>query len=711
MDSSLSEASSEILNVTFAEYDISENESSVVDPTRFAIEIAEIEHPVKKVVNEIVALGTRTQISINTVSQLAPKINELPGMLIEIPKTRKAQEKFLDKVIKPRYYANCDKCGELNECLTKCTKCSRLVEKKLDKYFTYLPIIDQIKQTLIRYFDVILAFLNRPPTDGFSDTSDGLVHKEITSQYANELFLSLTVNIDGGKIVEKSSASLWPVQIYQNYLPPSLRFLPENILVVAFYYGRGHPNTFDLMFPLLNDLRAVNENGIQLMYNGIQHDFKLFVVACTCDLLARAMIQNFKNPTGISACSVCIHTGHRNEERASNSIRICTRYRYGKEINISALRTHNDTIRHAQNKDHGVKGLSCLMTLAGFDIIKGVATDYMHGSLLGVTKRIIHIMLGLLKVSTSFKPLSKKNQDTLNKRLKALKPYSSIKYKPRSFEELASFRAIEYKNYLFFYMKNSLSGLLEQKYIDHFELLSAAIYLLNKKTVLGCEIELADELLNSFCDLCEKYYGLASITMNIHLLRHYAFVVRNNGPLWCHSLFGFETNMGVLKKYYNGGRFVVDTITDKYVIARSIKTEEKMKKEPTVRVHLNAYDEFDHILTESGLKNYEKFAEVSIAHCIYKSIASTPSKVSIDYFFQMKSGQIGAAMFFLEEDSKIYVLIRLYDQVSRKYHMVEVKSTENYLIFPFESIQAKVIYLKFPFCEVVSTEPNFYEKC
>lgn len=36
--------------------------------------------------------------------------------------------------------------------------------------------------------------------------------------------------------------------------------------------------------------------------------------------------------------------------------------------------------------------------------------------------------------------------------------------------------------------------------------------------------------------------------MNIHLLRHYKESVENSGPLWSTSMFGFESNIGVLCK-------------------------------------------------------------------------------------------------------------------------------------------------------------------
>lgn len=100
------------------------------------------------------------------------------------------------------------------------------------------------------------------------------------------------------------------------------------------------------------------------MYNGKQFDFMPLLLYCVCDLPARASVQNFKHSTGTSACPYCLHPGKKSREGNT------TRNRYGIEKVPSTLRTHADTIQHAQNKKHGVKGYSCLMVLPHFDIIR-----------------------------------------------------------------------------------------------------------------------------------------------------------------------------------------------------------------------------------------------------------------------------------------------------------------------------------------------------
>lgn len=456
-------------------------------------------------------------------------------------------------------------------------------------------------------------------------------------------------------------------------------------------------------------MMGLEKTGIQLMHSGSQYDFMPLLLSCSCDLIARAMIQNIKHPTGTYACPMCLQEGYHNQEKKSSASKSMTRIRYGKEKTPSAMRTHLNTIEDAKKQSNGIKGYSCLNVLSYFDTIKCFSTDYMHGSLLGVTKRLIQIWTGNLKVTSSFKPLSKSEQNILNQRITSLKPYTRITYKPRSLTEFATYRAIEYKYLLFFYLRYSLSGLLEKKYVDHFERFSAAVYMLCKGTVNENDIILAEKLLNDFCDLFEVYYGLSAVTLNIHLLRHYGTVTRNNGPLWVHSLFGFESNMGVLKKYYCGGQHVLRQITEKYITSKSLRRGKNEPSELNITHPLESNDSHNQLLIDYGLKIPVKFAQISTKKGIYKSLASKCTK-SVDHIFEIENQTIGAAVFFVADGEEFFVVIQEYCRVKQNYHLTEVIQMDKYCVYPLRFIKEKILYLQFATIEVVTTEPNKYEK-
>lgn len=64
------------------------------------------------------------------------------------------------------------------------------------------------------------------------------------------------------------------------------------------------------------------------------------------------------------------------------------------------------------NVEMGIKGVSSLLELDWFDMVYGMVPDYMHGLLLGVTKKILSLL---------FSPSnSKKNHTSLEKTSKVL---------------------------------------------------------------------------------------------------------------------------------------------------------------------------------------------------------------------------------------------------------------------------------------------------
>lgn len=707
--SSSFEISSETLDKSYKEHDVSDSFDDMFLSDIACCSLNEIKNPVKRKVNELAQLQVKSNLSTKTLQRIIPILNSTPGASIEIPYDKRYLKSNTEKLFEPVYYAKCPSCFELNVCNERCNKCNKIVNKNRNNFFVYLPIEPQLKKSLIDNFSDICEHLKRPRSQFFTDIDDGLVQRTIVVN-EQQMLLSFLLNIDGGNLAEKTKKSLWPIQLYQNFIPPEKRFMPENILTVGLFYGDGKPDPFDILFPLIRDFNRLFREGIQVIYDGTQYDFQPVLLHCSCDLPARALIQNFKLYSGTDSCPYCLHPGHRNKE--NGHIRI----RYAKESENSELRTHNQSIEnaHRTNNTHGVKGLSCLMALPKFDIIKGVGTDYMHNVLLGCTKRLISIWMGDIKVDGStFKPMSKQNRAQLNQRLILLKPFGAINYKPRSLEHISLFRAVEFKNLLFFYLRYCLRNLLEKRYIDHFEMLSAAIYLLCKKKVSEEDIQCAENLLNNFCDLFEQYFGKSSITMNIHLLRHYGFVVRNLGPLWAYSCFGFETNMGVLCRYFAGGGDALEQITSKYIISISNRQNSNLEKtnaKLTFIINKNMPSKYNSILEQYELNPNDGIAtQITKGNLIFKSIFSKDTK-SVDYFFLMNDHTFGVAVFYIKKKERIFVLLNLYVEVNKKFHLTEVVNTDVFKIFPFDSINKKMLYLMFGNTEVITQPPNYYEK-
>lgn len=328
-----------------------------------------------------------------------------------------------------------------------------------------------------------------------------------------------------------------------------------------------------LLYPVAKELDFLNKEFISVYKNEKFYYFLPVLNIVSCDLPARADLQNMKNATGYNACPYCNQKGKSIKNSSTGST-----VRYVKMSNIE-VRTHMEMIKLAKRAEisgepiNGVKGQSAMLLFDNINLIDSFAIDYMHGIPLGIFKDMLMIWLGIKRIpehlKCTFKIKSAENRIIFNKRIMSLKPNMTFARKPRSIFEVLHFKAAELLYCMFYYVRYALNGLLPVPVIKHFEKLSAGIYMLCKKNIKSSEIRVACDLLLNFADEFEEIYVPGAVTLNVHLLRHYFNMVMNCGPLWAYSLFGFENNIGRLKKYVVGTPDVLDQIAHKYSIDKS----------------------------------------------------------------------------------------------------------------------------------------------
>lgn len=250
---------------------------------------------------------------------------------------------------------------------------------------------------------------------------------------------------------------------------------------------------------------------------------------------------------GHNSCGYCMHSGDpiKSSKNAKSVIR------YVRRLKEDTLRTHRGFLetynRLRCTPIDGIKAISSMIALNDFDLVNGWSIDYMHCILLGVTKKLMTLWLDSKNHKEKYY-IQPKNQVILSNRIKSIRPTFEITRKPRSIFERENFKANEYRSFLLYYLRYSLNGLLEKCYIDNFQLLSSAVYTLLLEKISFEEISIVESKLKHFTDEYENLYGRHNVTINTHLLRHIGTAVRNLGPLWAQSAFGFETNNGHLVK-------------------------------------------------------------------------------------------------------------------------------------------------------------------
>lgn len=440
-------------------------------------------NPTDEKVQDFLEFQLKNGLSKRSTVDLAKMMNKMPAASILMPESKYALKNRVKPLLPFKYFVIC-KCENLVLDGEMCNLCATQVKKdsKANNFLSYIPILPQIKSVLSTQYNTIIQYFERERNGNLTDIDDAIAFKKIADKYPNVKLLSLTLNIDGAEIFHSSKGSLWLTQIYQNYLPPSMRFLPENILIVTLFYGSNKPNAFQLLSLIAQEL----EDSEFSIYDGDKIEtFVAAIVTSSCDLPARTMLQNFKGPVGKSVCPVCYHPGE-----AILSLKKRTTIRYVKRDEYP-LHTHEETIRKASELTEcfidvdGVKGYSCMLLFNHFDIFDNFAIDFMHGVVLGIAKDIVEIWLGMRKVpdpgnnlKIKFKNSAERQQfnQQFNQRFMQFKPPIHFRRKPRSIFEWKSFKATEILYFLLYYSRFSLRGLLSTSITKHFEKLFVATF-------------------------------------------------------------------------------------------------------------------------------------------------------------------------------------------------------------------------------------------
>ena len=196
---------------------------------------------------------------------------------------------------------------------------------------------------------------------------------------------------------------------------------------------------------------------------------------------------------------------------------------------------------------NGVKGPSWLSVLDHFDLVRGIAIDYMHGVLHVVQKLLLTLWFSS-KFSKSHFCISSKIKD-VDAKLSKILPTMEIKRLSRSIEDhLKYWKASELRSSLLYYGLPTLYGLLPDNYLNHYILFVQAIYILFKDSISETDLKEAEKLLDSFCKSFSVLYKERFCTLNVHQLLHLVDDVRDLGLLYTHSCFMYEDKNGFVLK-------------------------------------------------------------------------------------------------------------------------------------------------------------------
>lgn len=259
--------------------------------------------------------------SLTCLEESAKLINKIPGNSFKLPETKfKLMKKFReDSDIPLSFYILCEDCSLYtgyekdfadHTTTTNCRKCNGLLTLEEENFFVHIGIANQLKGLIEKHWSEISAYLNSHNSENtIKDIRDGEVLKALNQREKNAINLSILMNTDGATLFESSPKSLWPIQFYLNFLPPSIRFHSSNIVVGGLYFGEHKPDIKAFFEPLAKEIIDIQKSQLCVKIERIDLRFNVSLTHASLDLPAKASVLNMHQFNGSFGCSYCLHPG------------------------------------------------------------------------------------------------------------------------------------------------------------------------------------------------------------------------------------------------------------------------------------------------------------------------------------------------------------------------------------------------------------------
>lgn len=443
--------------------------------------------------------------------------------------------------------------------------CAKPFERSNENYFLEIPLKNQIQNLFAHedfYENLQHRFKRNTPSGHYEDIYDGMLYKSNFDSHgllSDPNNISFTFNTDGAPVFKSSKVSVWPIFLVINELPYKQRMKKENMILASLWFGSQKPCMGTFLKPLQKTMKELYQ-GIECQSPG-KGSFKCkgILLCGTADLPARSLLCNHMQYNGAYSCWKCEQQGI-SASVGKGQARVFPfdiRTPKGPERTVNSVTENARTAVQNQNAGNtsnyavmGIKGPSWLLFFPGFNIVTGIAIDYMHGVLLGVQKLLLELWF-----------LPKHNKKPFNiyhklcevdKRLLNIHPTLDITRLPRSIQDLKYWKASEYRSFLLFFGAPVLHGVLDHERFSHYILLVNAMHILLKFGSNENDIKQAEHMLLDFCKHFETMYDTCFMRLNVHQLLHLPDSVRNLGPLYTHSCFSFEDKNGVLLRMIRG---------------------------------------------------------------------------------------------------------------------------------------------------------------
>ena len=168
-------------------------------------------------------------------------------------------------------------------------------------------------------------------------------------------------------------------------------------------------------------------------------------------------------------------------------------------------------------------------------MVKSQVLDDLHTVYIGVTKKIILMLLGN-------KAFGRGEQfDLIDEELQRNKGIAEIS-SMKGFSSISDWKGKHFYMFLLFYgLPFMKEYLIDDNFTAIWLCLNNAIYTCSLERISDYDLSFAENEMKKFKSLYKESFGIENMSPNFHeLTEHLCFAVKNTGPLWINSTFNFE---------------------------------------------------------------------------------------------------------------------------------------------------------------------------
>ncbi|CAF1497861.1 unnamed protein product [Adineta ricciae] len=471
----------------------------------------------------------------------------------------------------------CPSCSEDSSSSTNCSQCGKGIDPSLSiQSFRNFRISDQLHRIITNNYKY-MNLCNKSSGEYMRDICDGETYRTLQHTYG-DLFISLTLNIDGIQPNKGSQKTIWPILLIINELPLKRRFSLENIILAGIWPGPKKPSRTHMhlfLKPLIGELIRL-EKGDDFflpsdslsLSNQLVH-IRIYLIAACCDKPAQALIQNIPEPIAAFGCGRCeipgrmisigSSKGHVRTFAAELHILNDTKQRCNIRYDtLLALKEMRDSRRallperkrkkqaeRDKQKDYGILGPCAFRGCSMFDVGCSFMSDSLHNIYIGAFKRMLSLWLSKKYQNDPWSVHSRIKE--LGELFKGVRLPSTTTRIPRSLIDYSKFKANELRVLLLFGYA-IFSDILPGKYYTHLLQLVCLLHLAENRRIPYHNINVMQKLGESFVVDFSQLYTERHCVQVVHSVVHLAATVRDFGPLTSYTTFNFENQLGLLTR-------------------------------------------------------------------------------------------------------------------------------------------------------------------